>query len=148
MTSPTDDRHVKALELHLAGATYETIAEQLGYASKASAHKIVQDALDALTLPAMSSDHKSTAMARLDAMLVGIWPKARRGDVAAIDRVLKIEERRLALLAIESSRGAEEVSVADDLARKREDRLAGTDDHASTARRGQSRRRGRVHPAS
>lgn len=106
MTSPPpDDRRARAMELHLAGATYQAIANQLGYASKASAHKIVQEALDQMAMPVRPSEGTSTALARLDAMLVGLWPKARRGDVQAVDRVLKIEERRVALLALAS--GAE-----------------------------------------
>ena len=98
MTSPKDDRKARALELHLAGASYQTIADQLGYASKASAHKIVQDALLGLGRPAANDETVTTEIARLDAMLTGLWPKARRGDVQAIDRVLKIGERRSALL--------------------------------------------------
>ena len=41
-------------------------------------------------------------MARLDGMLEKLWPKARRGEVAAVDRVLKISERRAKLLGIEA----------------------------------------------
>lgn len=104
MTSPqTDDRKAKALELHLAGASYQTIADQLGYASKASAHKIVQQALDELGTPDLDESGVSTELARLDAMLTGLWPKARRGDVAAVDRVLKISERRAAIQAMTES---------------------------------------------
>lgn len=102
MTSQPDELRARALELHLAGATYQTIADQLGYASKASAHKVVREALDQLVMPEERplDGVTDTAIARLDAMLVGLWPKARRGDVQAIDRVLKIEERRTALIAL------------------------------------------------
>ncbi len=31
---------------------------------------------------------------------MGIWPKARDGDLAAVDRVLKISERREQLFAV------------------------------------------------
>jgi hypothetical protein len=37
-------------------------------------------------------------LARLDAMLLGLWGRARKGDVAAVDRVLRIGERRTQLL--------------------------------------------------
>lgn len=95
-----DERRTKALELHLAGASYAAIAEAVGYASKASAHKAVQDALAGLGDPAGVSHTVDTELARLDAMLTGLWPKARRGDVAAVDRVLRISERRTQLLAM------------------------------------------------
>lgn len=103
MTSQPDDRRARALELHLAGASYQTIADQLGYASKASAHKMVQEALTNLGRPEGVSEAVDTEVARLDAMLTGLWPKARRGDVQAVDRVLKISERRSALLALDAS---------------------------------------------
>ena len=41
-------------------------------------------------------------IARLDGMLEKLWPKARRGEVSAVDRVLKIGERRAKLLGIEA----------------------------------------------
>lgn len=100
MTSspPPDERRTKALELHLAGATYEAIAKAVGYASKSGAHKAVQEALKDLGAPPSNSEANETELARLDAMLTGLWPKARRGDVQAIDRVLKISERREQIL--------------------------------------------------
>lgn len=97
-SSAPDDRRARALELHLAGATYQTIADQLGYASKSGAHKAVQEALKDLGAPPSTNEANETELARLDAMLTGLWPKARRGDVQAIDRVLKISERREQIL--------------------------------------------------
>jgi hypothetical protein len=69
---------------------------------------------------------------------------AKGSEIASL-----IRERRLTLDAIAALPAeAEGTSVADQLAAKRQDRLtaAGVDPHAS--RRGQSRRSGRVHPAS
>jgi hypothetical protein len=40
---------------------------------------------------------------RLDAMLAGIWSRAARGEEAAIDRVLKIQARRAALLGLDAA---------------------------------------------
>jgi hypothetical protein len=107
MTSspPADERRTKALELHLAGATYEAIAKAVGYASRSGAHKAVQEALKELGDPPSSSEANETELARLDAMLTGLWPKARRGDVQAIDRVLKISERREQILLRNSNGG-------------------------------------------
>jgi transposase-like protein len=106
MTSSADDRRARALELHLAGATYESIAQAVGYASKSSAHKAVQNALD--DLGNFQGESAVTELARLDAMLTGIWPKARRGDLQAVDRVLKISERRSVLLAAQAAADEEE----------------------------------------
>lgn len=97
MTSASDERRKQALELHLAGATYDRIAEACGYASRSGAHKAVQEALKERA-ELVDAQVAETEIARLDAMLTGLWPKARRGDVQAVDRVLKIEERREHLL--------------------------------------------------
>lgn len=97
MTSRSDEqraRRPKALELRLAGATYEMIAQQCGYASRSGAYKAVQVALEEAGSPATEGEELATELARLDAMLIGLWGNARRGDVQAIDRVLKISERR------------------------------------------------------
>ena len=53
-----------------------------------------------------------------------------------------VRERRLTVDALAAVPVSEEVSVADDLARKREARIAGSDDSARAPRRSQSRRRG------
>ena len=39
------ERHLQALELRKAGATYQMIADQLGYASPKGAHKAVRSAM-------------------------------------------------------------------------------------------------------
>lgn len=96
-----EERQRKALELHLAGLSYAQIATQLG-TSKSRAHDYVKTALGSAVEappPGVPLHDRDTALARLDAMLSGLWPKARKGDVAAVDRVLKIEERRAQLLA-------------------------------------------------
>lgn len=113
MTSPKpDERRAKALELHLAGATYDAIAQAVGYASRSGAHKAVQEALTDLGRP-ISGTALDTELARLDAMLTGLWPKARRGDVQAVDRVLKISERRSALLAMEDSANQKQEAIGE-----------------------------------
>lgn len=97
------ERAAKALELRLAGARYDRIAEQLGYASRNGAYEAVQRALRD-SVPPGEEATELTELARLDAMLTGLWPKARRGEVTAVDRVLRIEERREQILAREQIR--------------------------------------------
>lgn len=98
-----EERRAKALELHLAGATYDAIATACGYAGRSGAYKAVQEALKDRREEPPEDDAPEgafdTELARLDAMLRGLWPKARKGDVAAVDRVLRIEERRNELRA-------------------------------------------------
>ena len=114
-----DERRAKALELHLAGATYDAIAEAVGYSDRGNAYRAVQQALDDLGTYT-TDDSVQTELARLDAMLTGLWAKARRGDVQAIDRVMKIDERRFALKALANRGVTQEAGTAlDELAARR-----------------------------
>lgn len=106
MTSRAEDRQQKALELRLAGASYDAIARALDYAGKSSAYKAVQTALANASEPSRDvNESDSTELARLDAMLTGLWPKARKGDATAIGLVLRIGERRDVLLSRGVARG-------------------------------------------
>ena len=121
-----EDRRRRALELHLAGATYDAIAQALGYASRSGAYKAVQEALAGLGEPSAPEDEIATAVARLDAMLTGLWAKARRGDVQAIDRVLRIEERRAVLRAMSPAQPeTEQETPLDEFTRRLASRGAG-----------------------
>ena len=120
------ERNQKALELHLGGATYQQIADLLGFASKSTAHGAVPEALSARAEAADTADPVAVELARLDAMLVGgLWSKARRGDVQAIDRVLKISERRLAIQALARPAVVEDADPLDELRARRDGKRAG-----------------------
>jgi hypothetical protein len=83
----------KAAELHLAGITAATIAEQLGI-TPAAAKKAVQAGLAERAGQVDASEEVLTEIARIDAMIAGQWARARRGDKDAVDRVIKMGERR------------------------------------------------------
>lgn len=104
MPESPEQKRRKALELRLAGATYEQIAQAVGYEHRSSAHNAVKQAMEESAPSKDLLEAEDTELARLDAMLTGLWPKARRGDVTAVDRVLRIEERRSFLLAREEQR--------------------------------------------
>lgn len=95
------DRHLKALELRKAGATYQAIAEQLGYAHAKGAHKAVASALKA-TLREAADGLRELELVRLDAMLLALWRRVQNGDERAIDRALKIAQRRARLLGLDA----------------------------------------------
>lgn len=103
-----DRKRRRALDLHLAGVPYSVIAEVVGYASKQGAHKAVQAALEAQKAGDDLGEVATSELARLDQMLSGLWAKARKGDVAAVDRVLRIEERRAVILARNSGKTDDE----------------------------------------
>ena len=95
------EKRRRALELRKAGASYEQIAESLGYRSKSGAHDAVTGALrDMLREPA--EQVRTLELSRLDDILMSIWTRVRAGEVAAIDRALRLAERRARLLGLDA----------------------------------------------
>ena len=103
------ERQARALELRKAGSGYAAIAQQLGYAGPSGAYKAITTALRALTAEP-AAELRALELARLDDLLVGLWPDARRGNVAKIDRVLKVMQRRADLLGLDAPRAFKDVT--------------------------------------
>jgi hypothetical protein len=91
------DRQLAALTLRQAGCTFEQIAHRLGYANRASAWHAVQAGLTA-TWQAPTDERRRLEVQRLDAAHQALWPRAIRGDLHAIDRVLRVMVRRAKLV--------------------------------------------------
>ena len=89
-------RSQKALSFRLAGLSYRQIATELGFKEVSGAYRSVRRAMDQLTAD-NAEDLRALESERLDAMLFGIWKAARSGNVQAIDRVIRIMERRAKL---------------------------------------------------
>ncbi len=94
-------RQLRALELRLAGVTYEQIAEQLGYAGRSGAFKAVNTALKE-TLREPAEELRTLSAERLDRATLAIWRAVSAGDLQAIDRLLRIEARRARLLGLDA----------------------------------------------
>jgi hypothetical protein len=94
------ERQRKALELRKAGASYDQIAKQLGYRGRSGAHKSVMAALKK-TLKEPAESVRKLELARLDEMLLALWPQVKVGNHGAIDRALKIMQRRAALQGLD-----------------------------------------------
>ena len=95
------ERQARALELRKAGLGYAAIARQLNYAGPSGAYKAITTALGALTREP-ARELLNLELARLDDLLLGLWADARKGNVAKVDRVLKIMARRAALLGLDA----------------------------------------------
>lgn len=102
------ERRLNALRLRKAGASYSQIAEALGY-SKTQAYRDIQRALKnigkeeqegALELRLLESQ-------RLDELLMPMMRQAKGGSQGAVDRVLRIMERRAKLWGIDAPERAE-----------------------------------------
>jgi hypothetical protein len=94
-------RQVQALHLRLAGLSYDAIAHQLGYHHRAAAYRAVLRALTATQREAAPAV-RALELARLDALLERVWPKALAGHLPAVDRVLAILDRRARLLGLQA----------------------------------------------
>ncbi len=91
------------LLLRKAGLPFSKISEQLGI-SKGHACKVAKAALAEFRVQASedAADLMALSVARLDHLLTTLWPKATAGNLGAVDRVLKVEERRCRLLGLEA----------------------------------------------
>lgn len=96
-------RQKQALELRRMGMDYRDIAAAIGV-SKSQAHRLVTHALAEVRdeIASETGALRAEELSRLNRMLEGLWAKARRGDVYAVDRVLKISERRAKLLGLDA----------------------------------------------
>jgi len=95
------ERQRQAVELRKAGAGFEEIARQLGYKDASGAYRAVKAALRK-TIQQPADELRALEAARLDAMLLGIYADARKGNVLKIDRVLKIMARRADLFGLDA----------------------------------------------
>lgn len=87
------EKQRQAIELRKAGATYDEIAVQLGYAGRQGAYKAVISALAAITRePAL--EFKALELERLDKLWSTYWPQALAGDTKAADKCLDISKHR------------------------------------------------------
>jgi len=97
------ERERDALELRKTGMTYEQIAKKLEMSST-GAYKCVSRALERLEAETgeKANEVRKLELERLDVMLAGVWKKAQAGNVYAVDRVLRIQERRSKYLGLDA----------------------------------------------
>lgn len=107
---PTGARRVKAAErtrqaiaLKKAGLSLEAIGQRLGI-SKAAAGKALHRGLAELRAETLvdAEELRTIESARLDQAQAAIWPEVVKGKLAAIDRFVRIAQRRAALLGLDA----------------------------------------------
>jgi len=97
------EREKAAFALRIAGATYTQIGAQLGI-SRSGAYRAVARVLERTRNDADTGANELRRLEteRLDALQVALWGLASKGDTGAIDRILKIMERRARLLGLDA----------------------------------------------
>ncbi len=92
----------QALELRRAGLDYNRIAQAVGYETAAEAKRAIADALARLSPIDDIALVRRMEVDRLDTLMASRWKAAVSGDDGAMDRVLRILERRAKLLGLDS----------------------------------------------
>jgi len=97
------ERRVRSLQLRQRGCSYRAIGRQLGV-SEAQAHKDVQASLQALAAleTGTAEELRALELERLDALLLIVNDEVEQGNLAAVDRALRIGERRAKLLGLDA----------------------------------------------
>lgn len=105
--SPTSVRRLavrakamQALEMRKAGATFEVIANQLGYSSKADVYNRVMALLERQKDEA-AEPLRRLEVERCDRLQLAVWADAVGGNLKAIETALHIMERRARLLGLD-----------------------------------------------
>lgn len=93
----------QALDLRIAGVSYRDIAKAIGL-SPSGAHKAVDRALAEIAEQTNEKAERvrSIELQRLDKMSTAVWKEVVNGNYAAIDRALRIQERRSRLLGLDA----------------------------------------------
>ena len=97
------EREIQALELRKRGMSYTEIGQAIGI-SMQGASECVRRALERLRVEAKESaeDVRELELERLDKLLRIAQTAADQGELAAIDRVLRIQERRSRYLGLDA----------------------------------------------
>lgn len=94
-----------AIQRRIAGHTYAQIGAEFGVTA-ARAYAVVSEHLDACRKEATerAEELRQIELERLDKLLAVVGPMAEGGDLAAVDRLLRIQERRAAYLGLDAPR--------------------------------------------
>lgn len=100
----TAQRRRQAIALRLAGADLQTIADRLGYSSRAAVCVDLRRAHDIALAETIhdAEELRHLEVARLDRLQAAVWPAALAGDVRAADSALRIIDRRCRLLGLDA----------------------------------------------
>lgn len=100
------ERQARVLELAKAGYAFREIAAKVGYTNPGAAHNAFRAALKATLRPA-GAEYRKVELQRLDEMHKPLWARAQDGDLQAQAQVLRLMERRAALLGLDAPRRQE-----------------------------------------
>jgi hypothetical protein len=105
----TAKRRANAIALKLAGMDFETIAERLGYSDPGAARKDFWRAVQKNRIEEKQAvdDLREVEGQRLDRLQAAVWAKAVKGDIKAVETVLKVISQRARLFGLDAPVKAE-----------------------------------------
>lgn len=97
------ERRREAVRMRITGATFSSIGEALGVSVQA-AHQLVVRALEDIndTTAETAAQLRRLELERLDAMQSALWDRAMNGEEQIVDRLLRIQQRRAALMGLDA----------------------------------------------
>lgn len=99
----TQERRLQALDLRKAGASFRAIGAQLNISHEQARTDVMQSLQElAHEQREKTQEYRQLELERLDRMLMAIWTQAAKGDLQAVDRALKISDRRAKLLGLDA----------------------------------------------
>lgn len=109
ITKARRERMAEALRLREGGATYNEIAAKLGV-SRTMAFEDVQTALKEITREPAETV-LTMELQRIDHLWMRAYTMAMKGDMGAMDRAIKLIDRRITLHGLDVNRSQVDVTV-------------------------------------
>lgn len=102
------ERKQKALELRKACASYQAIGDALGV-SKQQAHRYVTAALESIRIETAeeAENLRTIELERIDSLFLECYALAKKGDLPAVDRCIRLSERRCKILGLDAATRSE-----------------------------------------
>lgn len=94
-------RRARAVELRARGLTYEQVAQEVGYTSRATAYNAISEALEVRQAEGVEQLRR-LELDRLDAVHASVWPQAMDGHVPSVMALLRVMELRTRLLGLQA----------------------------------------------
>lgn len=109
----TAARRAQAIQMRLAGLTYDVIAQRLKYSSRQAAAKDIERALAVALRDANRSaeEFREVELMRLDRLQAAAWATAIQGDPRAIHACLQVIDRRCKLLGLDAPQRHEVLTI-------------------------------------
>lgn len=110
----TTEKTLKALELRKRGMNYTQIGEKLGCARNTACRYVLSELENLADKCREEAVHvRDLELHRLDALYLKAWEAVEGGDLPAIDRCLRVQERRAKLLGLDAAQKVDVQGLVD-----------------------------------